>query len=203
MANGTPIVNVALRRCGVTRLISLETDQTTEARIARDVYNEARKSLLNQHTWKFAKKRAQLTASATAPAFGRTYAYILPADFIRLVSIHPNVDDETTCPYKLEYQEGDDRVVLADSATLYAIYIFDLQDADVWSAAFRDLMAFRLTIDIAAGLNRPIDIKQFNDQKFTRLLARAKSIDGMEDFPERMAGGSWTDDREDDPTQNF
>lgn len=195
MATPTDIVNIALRRVGADRISNLTQDATKEARIGRDLYDEARRDLLSLHAWNFSIKRAQLTASLTPPTFGWDYAYALPEDFIRVVSAHPHDDDESTVPYRLEFQASDDRVLLTNSNQLYLRYVFDLEDVNVFSASFRDVLSWRLARDFAAGLSKSTSAAELADGQYRRTLARAKSIDGIEDFPERMADGSWLDAR--------
>lgn len=195
MATSTGICNIALRRIGGPRLGDLDTEKSHVADVARDIYDEARKDCLNLHTWNFATKRASLTVSATAPTFGWDYAYPLPEDFIRMVSVHPADDESSTIEYRLEFQTSDDRVVLCNSNTVYIKYVFDLQDANAFSAAFRDVLAFRLARDFAASLPQSNPTAELGDQAFRRKIAQAKAIDGIEQFPDRMADGSWASER--------
>jgi hypothetical protein len=198
MATATDIVNIALRRVGANRISSLENDTIKEAIVARDIYDETRRDLLNTHNWNFALKRDQLTASATEPEFGWDYAYILPEDFVRLVSVHPHDDDEATVPYRLEFMEGEDRVLVSNSNQIYIRYIFDIQDPNVMSAVFRDALAWQLAREFAAALSKSSSTAELADQGYRRSLSRAKSIDGVEDYPDRMAEGSWITDRHPD-----
>jgi hypothetical protein len=192
MATPTDIVNIALRRIGADRVSSMENDSSKEARVARDIYDEARRDVLNHHAWNFAIRREQLTASATEPEFGWDYAYPLPDDFVRMVSVHPGEDDDATVPYKLEFQDGDDRVVLCNSNQVYIRYVFDNEDVNTWSASFRDVLAWRLARDFAAALSKSAAAAEGADRALTRALTRSKSIDGIEDWPEKMAEGDWT-----------
>lgn len=195
MATSTDIVNIALRRIGANRISSLENDSIKEAIAARDVYDEARRDLLNAHNWNFAIRRIQLTASATVPVFGWDYAYILPEDFIRLISVHPHDNDEATVPYRLEYQTSDDRIIVCNATTVYIRYIFDIQDPNVMSASFRDTLAWQMARELAAALSKSSSAAELADQSYRRALSRAKSIDGVEDYPDRMAEGSWLTER--------
>lgn len=195
MATATDLVNLALRRVGATRISDMDRDTSKEGVVARDVYDEARKDCLNLHTWNFAMKRAQLTASATEPTFGWDYAYPLPGDFIRLGSVHPHDDDEATVPYRLEFQEGEDRVILCNSNQVFIRYVFDLQDVNVMSAAFRDVLSFRLAREFAGSIGKTAALAELTDRAFNKKLSHAKSIDGIEDYPEKMAEGSWSTER--------
>lgn len=196
MSTPTDLCNIALRRIGAAPISgNYLTASGKEAAVARTFYDEARRDCLNLHHWNFAIKRASLTASATSPTFGWDYAYPLPADFIRLVSLHPYDDDMATVDYRLEFQSGDDRVIVTNTNTAYIRYVFDLQDVNVYSAAFRDVLSFRLARDFAGGLNKPIAEKQLTDAAFRKKLSRAKAIDGLSDYPESLAEGDWVTDR--------
>lgn len=195
MATQTDIVNIALRRIGANRISSLENDSTKEAIASRDIYDEARRDLLNVHNWNFAIKRVQLTASLTLPVFGWDYAYILPEDFVRLISAHPSNDDDTIVPYKLEFQASDDRVLVSNATQIYLRYVHDLQDPNVMSATFRDTLAWQLARELAAALSKSNAAAEQADNGYRRALSRSKSIDGVEDYPDKMAEGSWITDR--------
>jgi hypothetical protein len=61
---------------------------TPNARKIQAVYPYVRNEVLQVRDWRFAKIRAALTQSATAPLYAYKYAYELPADFLRLVKPH-------------------------------------------------------------------------------------------------------------------
>lgn len=195
MSTPTDIVNIALRRIGANRISSLQNDTMKEAVAARDLYDEARREMLNAHNWNFAIKRAQLTASATDPTFGWDYAYPLPEDFVRMISVSPHDDDSAIIEYRLEYQASDDRVLVTNSNQIYVRYVFDMEDCHLMSAAFRDALAWRLARDLAAALSKSTAAMDKADAMYNKTLSRAKSIDGVEDYPEKMAEGDWITSR--------
>ena len=196
MSTSTVVTNMALRKIGVTRIRNLSTDNSRAGRTARDVYDDVRRALLGKHSWNFAMRRAQLTASATSPTFGWDYAYPLPDDFVRMVSAHPTDSDDALVPYRLENQSSDDRVLLTQSNQIYIRYVFDLQDVAIMPSYFRDVFAFQMARELAAALNLPLTNIDLSDRAFRKELANAKTIDGQEDWPERMAEGSWVTDRD-------
>lgn len=196
MATSTDLVNIALSRIGAKRIDDLQNGTTVEAIKARDVYDEARRDLLSLHTWNFATKRAALTESGTAPTAGFDNTYILPDDFIRMISVHPSDDDRQSIEYRLEFQESDDRVLLCDATTCYVRYVFDLEDVNLMPAYFRDALAWRLAFEFAASISKASGaVLEVFERKGQRKLSRAKAIDGIEDWPDRMAVGSWVTDR--------
>lgn len=195
MTTSTDIVNIGLRRAGTTRISDLQADTSEEARVARDIYDEARRDILNLHNWNFAVKRAQLTASATEPTFGWDYAYPLPEDFIRMISVHPHDDDNASVEYRLEFQSSDDRVLVTNTNQVYIRYVWDIEDVNLFSAAFRDTLAWRLAREFATAIAKSTSGAEAADAAYRKALSRAKSIDGVEDWPEKMADGDWVTSR--------
>lgn len=200
MATPTDIVNLGLRRIGADRIGDLSSDTSKSARVARDVYDEARRELLASHNWNFATKRKHLQSTVSAdvsdtPTFGWDFAYVLPEDFLRMVSVHPSDSDDASIEYRLEYQEGGDRVLLCNATEVYIRYVHDLEDTVVMSASFRDALAWRLAREFAAALSKSEAAAAGADSSFRRALSRAKAIEGIEDFPDRMAEGDWVSSR--------
>lgn len=200
MPTPTDIVNIGLRRIGANRISNLTTDSTKEAVAARDLYDEGRRDLLSQHNWNFAIKRDQLTASATDPEFGWDYTYPLPEDFIRMISVHPIDDDSAMVPYRLEFQSGDDRVLLCNSNQVYIRYVFDQQDMNLAPASFCDTLAWRMARDLGAAVSKSAAMLELAARAYERALSKSKFSDGYEDFPESMPDGSWITSRS--PTSN-
>lgn len=195
MATALDICNVALARVGATRISNFENESTREAEVARDLYDEARKALLNAHTWNFAIKRAQLEASDTEPDSGYDYAYPLPDDFIRMIAVHPSDADTGIVEYRLEFQESDDRVLLTNSNQVYIRYVWDIDDPNLMSALFRDALSWRLARDFAAALSKSTAAAQLAEEQYRHTLKQAKAVDGVEDYPDKMQDGSWITSR--------
>lgn len=203
MATPTDIVNIALRRIGANRISSLDNDSSKEAVAARDLFDEARRDTLSLCGWNGATKRTTLTASATSPTFGWDYAYILPYDYLRIMSVHPTDSDAAQVPYKLEFQSGDDRVILCNSTSVYLIYVFDQEDTTVMGAGFRDALAWRMARDLAGALSKSSAAAEMAEKMHRYILARVKGNDAMEDWPQQMAEGSWLTARYPDSTTSI
>lgn len=80
------IANFAATTLDDVQLTSLE-DNTPLGRFLAREYGPCRDELLRKFPWPFAKRRAVLTPTATAPAFEYTYAYNLPNLCLRLLPI--------------------------------------------------------------------------------------------------------------------
>lgn len=75
----TYICNLALRKVGAPTIKTIEVADTSEpADLCRLFYPQVRDAVLSMYPWKCAMARAQLVASATAPAFGFSNQFPLP-----------------------------------------------------------------------------------------------------------------------------
>src|SRR5687768_15522866 len=110
MPSDTDVVNVAMRLIGQSPIVSL-SDGTANANTADDLYEAVRDDLLRSHPWNFATKRVQLARSATTPGFEFDYAYVLPADWLRTISVHDNDAGHGTILYRTEQVNGQNVVV--------------------------------------------------------------------------------------------
>jgi hypothetical protein len=202
MASETGIVNIALARIGVERISSLDSDTVKPARVARDLFDEARDELLRSGTWNFATRRASLSkVSGFTPAFGFDYAYTLPSDFLRVMSVHPVDSVERQVRYQIEnISDGGTpkTVLLSNSNNLYLRYVAQITDVNRMSPMFRSLLAQKLAVDLGHALDRSNGQIEMHERKLGQMMARARAVDGVEDWPEAFSAGSWITSREAD-----
>lgn len=200
-ATPTSICNQALIEVGASPMSDMATEITKEAKIAREIFHPCRRRALAQCGWNGAKKAAQLTQSEdTTPTFW-AYAYESPEDLIRVLSIHSSNDMDAGVPYEIAYQSGsgDDesaiKSILSHSNQLYIRYVFDQLDLSAMSPGFHDYLAFELARTFAVALQKSESAKEFTAAESRRRLTLAKALDGQEDYPEKMAEGSWVTGR--------
>ena len=67
---------------------NIDTPTTNEEYLCKKHFPQQRRATLRGHPCNFAIKRVQLAASATAPIFGFSKAFDLPADYIRFLTRH-------------------------------------------------------------------------------------------------------------------
>ena len=185
----TDIVNKSLRMIGATRITSL-TDGSTNANAANDIYTEVRDELLRSHPWNFATKRAKLAQSATTPTFEFDYAYPLPSDWIRTVSVHDNDAGYGTLFYRME-MNGTQKAILANSDSVYLRYIYQASDPNQMTADFRAALASALARDLAIALSSSNTLQEQMSIKTVRDISRARSTDALGSSPELRPRGSW------------
>jgi hypothetical protein len=199
IATDEDVVNIALSRIGAKSISTLASDTTVEAVQARIVYYNTRDSLMRAHPWNFLTLRVQLTDSGTDPVFGWDNGFLLPSDFLRLITVHATNDNWDQPPYRLEKQDISavkTNVLLINSSTCWIRYVYLETTPSKWITDFQDAVAWQLAAEFALVL--PVSGTKYDllEKRAERALLYAKSIDGMEDYPERMPEGSWVTDRE-------
>lgn len=190
MPGESDIVNAALRRIGESPITTL-ADGTTAANAADDLYSELRDELLRSHPWNFATKRIKLAQSATAPAFEFDYAYPLPADWIRTISVTNNDAGYGTILYRMELI-GTQRSILTSSDECYLRYVSQVTDPNLMPADFRATLALMIARDLSIALASSRTLRADLADEARSKLAQARSADGMGQFPELRPRGSWS-----------
>lgn len=199
MATETELVNAALRRGGGAKRILALTDSVGSAGIAQDVLTSERDDLLRSGVWNFAITRIQLAQMSTLPVFGWSFAYALPSDCERVVSVHDNADGTGAVPYKVESILQADgsyiNVIATDSPTVYLRYCRQVTDPNLMTASFRQVLILRMAKIFAISIAKSNPLFQALDAEEQRAYRQARSIDGIEDYPERLPEGSWATSR--------
>jgi hypothetical protein len=185
----TDVVNVALQLVGGSPITSLG-DGTPNANVADDIYTEIRDDLLRSHPWNFATKRVKLAQSATTPAFEFDFAYPLPSDWLRTISVHSNDAGHGTILFRMEII-GTQRAIVASSDEVYLRYIYQVTDPNQMSADFRRALELSLARDLAVKVASSNSLQAALAQQAERKLASARSSDAMGGFPELRPRGSW------------
>ncbi len=165
MATKTQIVNFALRRLGCEPVGSI-LDDNKRAKCMSDVYDISRQEALELFPWSFAKARAALTANAVVPAFGYSYSFDLPTDFITVVSEHNETE---------YHREGG--YLLADSDTLNIVYIKDATDESIFTSAFNKAFALVLAKEGSFALTQDSALLSKLEAELFRLIEDAKFAD--------------------------
>lgn len=186
---------------GVMRLLGQQTftlsDGTPHDAQFGDLYDEVLADLLRSHPWNFATKREELTQNGTAPIFEFEFAYDLPADFIRIISVHPNSDGRGTIVYREELVDdtGDTRVLVAGANELWLRYVALITDTTLFPPDFTRALQYALARDLSIPITDSNTLEDTFGKKADRWLAKARSADGLGQYPERRPRGSWVEVR--------
>jgi hypothetical protein len=184
------ICNIALDHLKQKQITSITPPTTTPETICARHYDQTRRAVLESHPWNFAIKRVQLTPLASAPAFGYSYAYALPPDFIRLLTIGDDAGGQIT-PTALYQLEGFQLLTGSEfsvdsSGTQNLRYIFDATNVNQFPPLFIEILAIELALNMAyafTGLgNRVVQLRDLLKDK----APRGYSIDGQQRPPIRI-----------------
>ena len=169
MASTVDICNGALNQLGATTILSL-TEDSKNARLCNSRYTQVRDALFRTHPWNCLQKRIQIAADSTAPAWGFTYAYTLPADCLRLLRI---LDYDSN--YKVE-----GRKILSNTSSMKILYIGRITDPNEYDESLRETLSAALGADIAFAVtsNNQTATNMYN--LFQDKLKDARFIDSTE-----------------------
>lgn len=197
MTTETELVNSALRKVGAKRILDIG-EEAASAGIASDILAQERDDLLRLHNWNFAVNRKKLARLAAAPVFEFEYAFSLPADFMRIVSVHNNDAGAGSVPYKTESMAsggGYIAAIVSNADELWLRYIRRVDDPNLMTTTFRQVLILRLARVFATASANSNSLYQLLGDELEQAMRRARSVDGIEDYPESLPQGSWAASR--------
>jgi hypothetical protein len=199
VASKTEVFNRALIKIGVNN-VSSPDDPSEQARKCSVVFPSLVRAELRKNPWSFAIARVALPVLATAPAFGWSFAYQKPSDFVRVVQVGDYYDfaqirvaiDQPTVPYALEGQT----IVTDLGAPLRLRYVRNVsEDTESWDDLFTEAFACRLAMEVCESLTK-------NQSKFANVtrwykesIAEAKRLNAIELPPVPLPDNSWVTTR--------
>ena len=169
MASVVDICNGSLNQLGATTILSL-TEDSKNARLCNQRYTQVRDAVFRSHPWNCLQKRVELAADTTAPAWGFSFAYTLPADCLRLLRI---LDYDSN--YKVE-----GRKILSNTSSMKILYIGRITDPNEYDESLRETLSAALGADIAFAVtsNNQTATNMYN--LFQDKLKDARFVDSTE-----------------------
>jgi len=185
MTSVVAICNSALIKLGASTIMAL-TDGSKNANLCNAQYERLRDELLRAHGWNFAAARARLAQLAATPAFGFAFAYQMPADCLRAISVHYDDRGGNAVRYKIEGGK-----LLSDASEIHLRYVRAVTDPNDMDVSFREALAWKLAADLAIPITQSASTHELMRARFRDTLARARAVDAIEDFPESLPDSSW------------
>ena len=179
----TDICNLALDLLSAGTVNDTETPTTATESLLNRWYDQSRRKVLREHPWNFAIKRQELAASATAPAFGYSAAFPVPADFVRLLRLDSS-DGQSLGHTEYEVENGS-ILINTDATSLRLIYIYDITDVTKFDPMFVDLLAYEVALSVAFKVTESNTAIQRVAELQKSRGAMARAIDGQERPPHR------------------
>ena len=169
MASTVDICNGALNQLGATTILSL-TEDSKNARLCNSRFTQVRDAVFRSHPWNCLQKRVELAADTTAPAWGFSYAYTLPADCLRLLRI---LDYDSN--YKVE-----GRKILSNTSSMKILYIGRITDPNEYDELLRETLSAALGADIAFAVTSNNQTASNMYNLFQDKLRDARFVDSTE-----------------------
>lgn len=175
MTTAITICTSALIQLGKAPIASFR-DPGDLARICANVYPAERDSLLREHPWNCVTKRVILAPSADAPAYGYSAQFVLPSDFLRLVS----VGDTRYSRYTADCFKLEGGRILASGTSLHLEYVFRNEVEATWDPKLVELMQARMLWKLAYPLTQSTSLREELRNEYGALAKVARSIDSQE-----------------------
>jgi hypothetical protein len=169
MASVVDICNGALNQLGATTILSL-TEDSKNARLCNARYTQVRDGIFRSHPWNCLQLRTSLAKDSTAPAWGFTAQFTLPADCLRLLYI---IDYDSN--YKVE-----GRKILSNTSTMKILYISRVTDPNQYDELLRETLSAALAADIAYGITSSNPVSEKMNTLFQDKLRDARFVDATE-----------------------
>lgn len=152
MASVVDICNLALGHLGDAATVASISppDGSIQAAHCARLYPIARDIVLERHTWSFATVRV-VAAAVTDTLASWAYAYALPTNCLRLVSVLPQsaTDDAATEAFIVEQDGSGNGVVYCNTQSATFRYIVRVTDTTKYSTAVVETISYRLASFLA------------------------------------------------------
>lgn len=183
-ATAISICSNALLRLGSDPINSFnEGDNTGSnlevARLASNLWPTVRRQVLRGHLWNCAIARVLLSPDTTAPAFGWTYRYLRPADWLRNVHVGRDRTDRDDFATEGAY-------FLSDEASLPLTYVFDNDNPATYDASLVAALEVSMAAALAYPVTKSTSLAQEMAAMAERHLAQARTVDGQDDPPQTL-----------------
>lgn len=188
------VANRALTKLGTARIISLD-DDVKAARSIKSCFDDLRDDELRSRRWSFSIKRTELAADTTAPAFGYTYAYTLPADFLRLDMVDDRYPDVRMDNYvgneSVDYVVEGGKILTDIDAPLKVRYGSVVDNPALWDPNFREALSCRIAAELAEDLTQSNPKRELAWKEYEMAIRKAVRTQAIERLPVQMPDNQW------------
>jgi hypothetical protein len=149
------ICNLALAHINQTQasIVNLDTDTGLTAVQCRIHYDVARRFVLADHYWNFAKKRVTLAVSSLAAPTNWLYRYDYPSDCLHFRNIQRDTRQEVPLPFDIEDDGTDSGLcIVTDKYQAVGVYTRDVENVALFSPGFIISLGWYLASELAPAL---------------------------------------------------
>jgi len=186
-ASEVAICNSALLRIGAASIAAL-SDTTPEGIACNAQYSKVKNDLLRSHPWKFGKTRATLTVDGTAPDWGWSYRYALPATCLRVLEM-----EGQECGYEWTVEKG--YLFNNVGGDIGIVYIPNDLAVTAFDASFDEALAAELAYVLSFSLVQSAQFREELRKEAVKKLREARSFNGQQGSGDRVYADSWLNSR--------
>lgn len=147
------IVNAALALLSVDMEVqNLASEDTIEARTARQFYDHARDGTLRAMHWPFATKIAALAGKAAAPNADWAFSYTYPADSVDIRKILDPLGRIPAGQSRIPFKRGTGGLIFTNQDNASVEYTFRNDTPSEYTSDFRNAFSIRLAMKMAHRL---------------------------------------------------
>lgn len=165
----------ALLKIGAASITSFE-DGTAEGEIAANLYPYIRDGLLSSYPWSFAVAQAKLGRLETNPLADYRYSYLLPSDFLRVISAGSFGRSRG-----IKYRIVED-CLHTDLSEVNLSYIYR-PDENAFPAYFCEALINKLSFEFCIPLTESSSRAEFLCKIAEDSISRARSVDSQQATP--------------------
>ncbi len=178
------ICNKALNLIRAKRISAL-TDDSINARLCNNIYDLTLESILMEHPWSFAQKRATLAVVDETPAFTddfMTIVYQKPSDLLRV-----NFTNNRAAIFKIEGNK-----ILSDTSDLAIKYTFINDNPQEYNSDFVTAFAYLLASEMAFSITNSRSLAEDITKLYESIkLPSAMAADSQQGTPQQPMQGEW------------
>ncbi len=191
----TEIANLALGRLGAGKINNVLQPDDDRASNCNMFLGQAVDDVYIEHSWKAATKRIQLAQLSETPAFGFSYFYQMPTDWVRNPDREKEGQRSNIDTGGQEYSIEGDRL-LTDATVVYMAYVARPDDVSKIRPYLRTAIALRLAFLLTTPLSSSESLANRVAGEYPAAISNAIAADNLmreEQTQEKEMGVIWFD----------
>lgn len=186
--SGIDVCSRALILIGADPITSFE-DNTTEALVSVNMYEDVAQAALTSMRWRFATDQAQLARLLNTPTGRYDAAYQLPSNMLMLNGLTIN---DMAVPYTIY----GDKVFcnVSEQDELIADFIYRAPEEN-WPSYFTLAVEYTMASVFAGSVARNETLVQIMDQKAGVAMAKARSLDSQQNTTRKLTTSRFITER--------
>ena len=169
------ICSHALVKLGANNIASF-TEDTTEAHVAKQLYDTTVEALLASYPWRFALKQTTLARLTEKPSADYAYAYALPNDCVRVLSA--GASRGQGLDYRIAQQQ-----LQTNSASVMLTYLCRPDETD-FPAFFVDALVAKLAAEFCLPLTESTTRTDYLRKIADEEIRAARLVDSQQAIPQ-------------------